>query len=43
MFPKLAATRVAADHDPSRLEEVCLDRRMSEAGRREGFMLAVRP
>ena len=39
---QLAAALVASDQDPSRLEVVCLDQRMSEAGRKEGFMLAVR-
>lgn len=39
---QLAAALVASDHDPSRLEVVCLDQRMSEAGGKEGFMLAVR-
>lgn len=39
---QLAAALIAADHDPSRLEVVCLDQRLIEAGRKEGFMLAVR-
>jgi len=39
---QLAAAVVASDHDPSRLEVVCLDQRMSEAARKEGFMPAVR-
>jgi uncharacterized protein len=39
---QLAAALIAADHDPSRLEFVCLDQRLIEAGRKEGFMLAVR-
>jgi len=34
---QLAAAMIAADHDPSRLEFVCLDQRLSEAGRKEGF------
>ena len=38
---QLAAALIAADHDPSRLELVCLDQRLSEAGRKEGFLLAV--
>lgn len=38
---QLAAAMIAADHDPSRLEVVCLDRRLSEAARKEGFPLAV--
>jgi len=39
---QLAAALIAADHDPSRLEVVCLDQRLIEAGRKEGFALAVR-
>ena len=39
---QLAAALIAADHDPSRLEVVCLDQRLSDAGRKEGFRLAVR-
>ena len=39
---QLAAAVVASDHDPSRLEVVCLDQRMSEAGRKDRFILAVR-
>lgn len=39
---QLAAALIAADHDPSRLEVVCLDQRLIEAGRKEGFMLALR-
>jgi hypothetical protein len=39
---QLAAALIAADHDPSRMEFVCLDQRLIEAGRKEGFMLAVR-
>ena len=39
---QLAAALIAADHDPSRLELVCLDQRLIEAGRKEGFPLAVR-
>lgn len=38
---QLAAALIAADHDPSRLEIVCLDQRLIEAGRKEGFILAV--
>jgi uncharacterized protein len=38
---QLAAALVAADHDPSRLEFVCLDQRLCEAARKEGFPLAV--
>lgn len=39
---QLAAALIASDNDPSRLELVCLDQRMSEAGRKEGFIPAVR-
>ena len=39
---QLAAALIAADHDPSRLEVVCLDQCLIEAGRKEGFALAVR-
>jgi hypothetical protein len=39
---QVAAALVASDHDPSRLEIVCLDQRMSEVGRKEGFILAAR-
>ena len=38
---QLAAAWVAADHDPSRLEVVCLDQRLAEALRQEGFPLAA--
>ena len=38
---QLAAALIAADHDPSRLEFVCLDQRLMEAGRREGFTPAI--
>ena len=38
---QLAAALIAADHDPSRLEFVCLDQRLCDAGRKEGFPLAV--
>ena len=34
---QLAAALVAADHNPSSLEMVCLDARLSSAARREGF------
>jgi predicted nucleic acid-binding protein len=34
---QLAAALIAADHDPSTLEIVCLDARLSSAARREGF------
>jgi uncharacterized protein len=36
---QLAAALVAADHNPENLQIVCLDARMSSAGRREGFTL----
>ena len=39
---QLAAALIAADHDPSRLDFVCLDQRLSDAARKEGFTLAVR-
>jgi len=38
---QLAAALIASDHDPSRLAVVCLDERLSDAGRKEGFTLAV--
>ncbi len=34
---QLAAALIAADHDPSAIEIVCLDARLSGAARREGF------
>ena len=34
---QLAAAVVAADHNPSSLEIVCLDERLTRAARREGF------
>jgi predicted nucleic acid-binding protein len=34
---QLAAALIAADHNPENLQIVCLDARMSSAGRREGF------
>jgi len=34
---QLAAALIAADHDPSAVEMVCLDARLSGAARREGF------
>lgn len=34
---QLAAALVAADHDPTTLEVVCLDARLTTAARREGF------
>lgn len=39
---QLAAAIIAADHDPGRLGFVCLDQRLAEAARKEGFELAVR-
>ncbi len=36
---QLAAALVAADHDPTTLEIVCLDARLATAARREGFRL----
>ncbi len=34
---QLAALLIAANHDPSSLELVCLDERLTSAARREGF------
>jgi len=34
---QLAAALIAADHDPGRMEIVCLDQRLNEAAAREGF------
>jgi len=34
---QLASALVAADHDPTTLEVVCLDARLATAARREGF------
>jgi predicted nucleic acid-binding protein len=34
---QLAAALVAADHEPERLDVVCLDQRLADAARREGF------
>jgi len=34
-----AAALVAADHDPTSLEIVCLDERLNVAARREGFTI----
>jgi predicted nucleic acid-binding protein len=34
---QLAAATVASDHEPTRLEIVCLDSRLAEAARIEGF------
>ena len=39
---QLSAALIASDHDPSRLDFVCLDQRLREAGRKEGFALSVR-
>jgi predicted nucleic acid-binding protein len=36
---QLAAALIAADHDPERLEIVCLDQRLCEVAIREGFVL----
>lgn len=38
---QLAAATVAAEHEPGSLEMVCLDQRLSEAARKEGFPLVV--
>jgi predicted nucleic acid-binding protein len=40
---QLAAALIASDHDPARLEMVCLDERLNEAARKEGFVLAAGP
>jgi len=34
---QLAAALVAADHDPTTLDVICLDARLATAARREGF------
>jgi uncharacterized protein len=39
---QLAAVMIAADHDPGRMEIVCLDQRLSEAAATEGFTAAFR-
>jgi predicted nucleic acid-binding protein len=36
---QLAAAVTAADHDPTTLEIVCLDERLTAAARREGFVV----
>jgi predicted nucleic acid-binding protein len=38
---QLAAALIAADHDPTTLELVCLDTRLTIAARREGFKVHV--
>ena len=38
---QLAAALLAADNDPSQLDVVCLDRRLGEAARKEGFLLST--
>lgn len=38
---QLAAAIVAAEHRPAELEFVCLDERLAEAARREGFTLSA--
>ena len=40
---QLAAALIAADHDPTRMDVVCLDQRLGEAARKEGFTLTVCP
>ncbi len=37
---QLAAALIAADHNPGRMDLVCLDQRLITAGRMEGFVLA---
>jgi predicted nucleic acid-binding protein len=39
---QLAAALIAADHDPGRMEIVCLDQRLGEAAAKEGFVPAFR-
>lgn len=39
---QLAAALIGADHDPATLEMVCLDARLTNAGRREGFIVRER-
>ena len=39
---QLAAALIATDHDPGRMEIVCLDQRLSEAAAKEGFTTAFR-
>jgi uncharacterized protein len=39
---QLGAALIGADHDPSNLEMVCLDARLSSAARREGFTVLDR-
>lgn len=39
---QLAAALIAADSDPGKMEVVCLDQRMTVAGCREGFTMALR-
>ena len=38
---QLAAALIATDHDPARLEVVCLDQRLTEAMHKEGFISAA--
>jgi hypothetical protein len=41
---QLAAALVAANHDPNSIDVVCLDSRLAEAARREGFaILGIAP
>ncbi len=39
---QLAAAMIATDHDPGRMEIVCLAQRLSEAAAKEGFTAAFR-
>jgi hypothetical protein len=39
---QLAAAILAADHEPDRLELVCLDEKLGQAAIKEGFRLTVR-
>ena len=40
---QLAAALMASDHEPQRMEVVCLDERLSEAARIEGFTVLPQP
>ena len=40
---QLAAALLASDHEPQRMEVVCLDERLSEAARIEGFTVLPQP
>jgi len=40
---QLAAALIAAEHNPSDLDIVCLDKKLSDAARREGFTVLTGP